>query len=244
MKLTVLGMYAPYPPAGCATSGYLLQGGGTSILLDCGSGVISRLRQFAEIEELSAVILSHLHGDHMADTAILRYMPEYRRRFGQGDGERVVIYAPPEPEAEYGWLCGRETFEVRPVFHGMFAAAGGMACTFFAMRHPYPCYGVRVECEGKVFAFTGDTVMNPNLPALVQNADLLLCDSAFLSRDKTPSSVHLSAAEAAALSRDNGVKRLILTHFLAHYPKGVHLEEARAVFENAEAAEEMYSYLF
>ena len=38
MKLTVLGCYGPYPPAGGACSGYLLEEGGTRVLIDCGNG--------------------------------------------------------------------------------------------------------------------------------------------------------------------------------------------------------------
>ncbi len=246
MKLTVLGIYAPYPPAGGATSGYLLSGGGTNILLDCGSGVVSRLQSFVSIDDIDAVVLSHLHGDHIADIEVLRYMPGYRKSLEGGSKEGLIVYAPDKPEEEYKLLRSVRFFDVMPVYHGMSAAVGGMRLEFFSMEHPYPVFGVRIACEGKTFVYTGDTVMNKNIAPMIRGADMLLCDSSFLSADKAPDSAHLSAAEAARLSLDNGVKRLVLTHRLTHYYAGAdaHLAEARAIYNNCELAEEMRSYEF
>lgn len=241
MRLTALGIYAPYPPAGGATSGYLLSGGGTNMLLDCGSGIVSRLQSFVSLDDIDAVILSHLHGDHIADIGVLRYMPGYRRRFEGGQKEKLIVYAPDTPKEEYGLLRSIRFFDVRPVKHGMTATTGCMHMRFFSMEHPYPCFGVRIECEGKVFAFSGDTVMNANIAPMIKDADLLLCDSSFLSVDRTAESTHLSAAEAAALSRAGGVKRLILTHYAG---ADAHLAEAKAIFGSCELAREMETYEF
>ena len=41
MKLTVLGCNGPYPAAGGACSGYLLETGDTRVLLDCGAGALA-----------------------------------------------------------------------------------------------------------------------------------------------------------------------------------------------------------
>ncbi len=84
MKLTVLGNYAPYAPEGCATSGYLLESAGGKLLLDCGSGVLARLQRFTSPDEIGAVVLTHLHGDHIADMTLLRYALPYRKQFGIG----------------------------------------------------------------------------------------------------------------------------------------------------------------
>lgn len=245
MKLTVLGLYAPYPPAGSATSGYLLSGGGTNIMLDCGSGTVSRLQKFLSIDDIDAVALSHLHGDHMADMMILRYTHGYRRHFGMGEKEGVTVFAPDKPELEYQYLRSVRFFDVRPVSHGMEANVGAMSLKFFKMEHPYPCFGVRVECEGKAFAFSGDTVMNENIAPMIKDADLFLCDSSFLEADRREESSHMSAAQAARLSVENGVKRLILTHRLTHYENAArHLDEAKAIFNNSQLAEEMQTYEF
>lgn len=73
MKLTVIGCYGGFPAAGEATSGYLFESNGFRLLVDCGSGVLSKLQQYIDIEELDAVLLSHYHHDHIADIGPLQY---------------------------------------------------------------------------------------------------------------------------------------------------------------------------
>ena len=76
MKLTVLGTSGPFPRPGSACSGYLLESDNARILLDCGSGVISRLLQICDVSALDAVVLTHLHFDHCSDIGVLRYALE------------------------------------------------------------------------------------------------------------------------------------------------------------------------
>ena len=73
MRLTVLGKYGPFPAPGGATSGYLIEQGDTRVLFDCGSGVLTRLLAQCPLEQLDAVVLSHLHEDHVADMQVLAY---------------------------------------------------------------------------------------------------------------------------------------------------------------------------
>ena len=236
MKLTVLGMYAPYAPAGHATSGYLLEAAGQRLLLDCGSGVLARLQRVAAPEAVDAVVLSHLHGDHIADMTLLRYALPYRKLFGLGGRDRMPVFAPSEPEAEYEMLRAMRPFDITPMVHEMTAQLGDVALEFVELSHAYPVFGVRVRAEGKVFAYTGDTVMCDNACALAHDADLLLCDASFLETDRT--------AQAAALARDNGVKQLVITHRLAHYRCAPHLAEAKAIFRRTRAAREMRRFVF
>lgn len=71
MKVKILGYWGGYPSAGGATAGYLVTTDEGHILLDCGSGVMSKLPAEVKVEDLSGVILSHLHHDHMADLGVL-----------------------------------------------------------------------------------------------------------------------------------------------------------------------------
>ena len=87
MKLTVLGCNGPYPEPGGACSGYLLENGATRVLIDCGTGVLARLTAIMPPEKLDAVILSHLHYDHMSDMLPMIYKL-------QGTGKKLPVYAP------------------------------------------------------------------------------------------------------------------------------------------------------
>ena len=74
MKLTVLGKYGPYPKAGGATTSYLLECGVKKLLIDAGSGSLSRVQEYCALDELDGIILTHLHSDHCSDMFILRYL--------------------------------------------------------------------------------------------------------------------------------------------------------------------------
>ena len=80
MKLTILGNNGPFPAAAGACSGYLLRHNGKNILIDCGNGVLANLQRFIHFEELDAIVLTHLHSDHVSDMNVLRYALQIKRK--------------------------------------------------------------------------------------------------------------------------------------------------------------------
>ena len=67
MHLNVIGSSPAWPNPGGAHSGYLLEAGGRRLLLDCGPGVLSRLRQREGWPRIDAVAITHFHLDHWGD---------------------------------------------------------------------------------------------------------------------------------------------------------------------------------
>jgi len=118
MKLTVLGNYGTFPGAGGACSGYLLQQGNVNILIDCGNGVMSRLQKYCRIEDLDAIVLSHLHRDHTSDMHVLKYAVETKRAYGTMN-RAIEVYAPGTPRAEYKSLTYKNAFKLSTVSGGM-----------------------------------------------------------------------------------------------------------------------------
>ena len=80
MRITVLGKSPSWQDAGGACSGYLIEDGDTRLLLDCGNGVFSKLRQRLDYTELDAVLISHLHADHFLDLVPYSYALTYAPR--------------------------------------------------------------------------------------------------------------------------------------------------------------------
>jgi ribonuclease Z len=72
---------------------------------------------------------------------------------------------------------------------------------------------------GQVFALIMDTRRTPSLLTLARGADLLVIESTFLAADEELADGygHLTAAQAGALARRAGVRRLVLTHFSRRY---------------------------
>lgn len=66
LRLQVLGTSAARPFPGHHTSAVYLSRGGTSVLIDCGEGILTQVPPRALGQRgLDAVCISHLHGDHV-----------------------------------------------------------------------------------------------------------------------------------------------------------------------------------
>ncbi|NUP73568.1 MAG: MBL fold metallo-hydrolase, partial [Sinomonas sp.] len=70
MQLTPLGCLAGMPAGGLASSGYLVETAQTSVLLDAGPGIATRLSATGT-RRLSAVFISHEHTDHILDLLVI-----------------------------------------------------------------------------------------------------------------------------------------------------------------------------
>jgi ribonuclease Z len=92
---------------------------------------------------------------------------------------------------------------------------------------------VSVVRPGQSFAFVMDTGLCDNVYALAEGVDLLVIESTFLNEDKSMAELvgHLTAAQAAAVARESGVRKLVLTHFSQRYQDASRfLDEARPEF--------------
>jgi ribonuclease Z len=91
---------------------------------------------------------------------------------------------------------------------------------------------------GTKLVVIGDTGRTDNLIDQVRDADTLVIEGTFLedNAEEARAFGHLTAARAAALARDNGVRSLILTHISRRYRERDVINEARAVFPNAYVA--------
>ena len=103
MRLTVLGKSPSWQDADGACSGYLIEEDGTTILLDCGNGVFSKLRRYCDYINVDAVLISHLHADHFLDLVPFSYALTYAPRQqsvpvdrwpGTDNPARPKLYAP------------------------------------------------------------------------------------------------------------------------------------------------------
>jgi ribonuclease Z len=86
---------------------------------------------------------------------------------------------------------------------------------------------------GQRFAFVMDTGLCDNVFALAEGADLLVIESTFRAEDADLAAFvgHLTAAQAASVARQSGVRTLVLTHFSQRYQDASRfLDEARTEF--------------
>lgn len=88
--------------------------------------------------------------------------------------------------------------------------------------------------KGQVFAFVMDTRLTDNCFELARGADLLVCESTYLSSEERDarSHGHMTARQAGIVAREANVRRLVLTHFSQRYGSSrPFVEEARSEFD-------------
>ncbi len=230
MYLTVLGCEGPYPSAGHATSGYLLSSdsGKTNIVIDMGSGVLSRLTQITgSIDSIDAVILSHLHFDHMSDMGVFGYMLDFSSL------NSMKLICPGTPASALS-LMSSKFDRYLPDDTKM----GEFDISFIRVKHPVETYAIKVVGDGTCFVYTGDTNICPEISLFADGADLLLADACFQHKDWSASKPHMSARLCGKLAAEANVGELVLTHFRPGSDTEELLDEARAVFPNCRLAEE------
>ncbi len=243
MHLTVLGCYGPYPPAGGACSGYLLQEEGYNLLIDCGNGVLSRLQEHLDFVNLNAVMLSHLHPDHYSDILIMRYGLVMARNSGRRS-EPLKIYAPPEPESEYKRLPYKDNYSIEPVGPGQNFKLGPFNIETESVVHAIPGIAIKIGSASGTLVYSGDTEYFSGLKDFAFGADLFLCEANYLDPDiKANLPNHLSASQAAQIAAGAEVKRLLLTHQHPDRDRELTRIEARQYYPEVELAVESETYV-
>jgi ribonuclease BN (tRNA processing enzyme) len=221
MKLTVVGCSPAWPNPGGAQSGYLLEGPGR-LLLDCGPGVLARLRETYSSNgwpEVDAIAITHFHLDHWGD--LVPWV--WGNMWGLGQTkDRPELWLPPggrEELAAFGTRFGTpdmfaHTFELHEYAEGEPFRAAGLELTALRLPHyTVKTYGFRVSNETTTIAYSGDSGPSERLSELADGVDLFLCEATLAdgASDGLPRG-HLSGDEAVAAFTDSGAKRLLLTH--------------------------------
>lgn len=235
MKLTVLGKYGPYPAVGGATSGYLLETGKSSFVLDMGSGVFSRLEGKIAPEKVDCIIISHFHADHCADLPILGYYLQRLDKAGKIDG-KIKVFCPKSDREICLSISRSKYFDVTFVEEKEYDFRG-LKLRFFKTNHPETCYGVNIANATNAtdatnattatdatdgtgdetsFSYTGDTNVCPAAEELFRRAKVVLADGGLLERDRNDNSPHLSVEKCVEYSNKWGNK-LIISHICPSY---------------------------
>lgn len=248
LELTVLGCAGSHPGVGRACSGYLVQSGGTSLLLDAGNGSTANLQRFVALRELDAVVVSHRHLDHCIDL-IGAY---YALRFDPEVTGRLPLYAAAEVHDLLTSLLSGDTemgfddvFDHTQVGPGDAVRVGPMQLRFAHSVHVAPTVSTRIEVDGRVLVYSGDSAGGPDLVEVARGADLLLCEASWPGEmsDHEPG-IHLTGRGAGAVAREAGVRHLVLTHIAGGTDRAQVLADAREVFDGpVTLADDLQRYL-
>lgn len=216
MRLTILGCAGSFPGPEAACSAYLVEAEGFRLLVDFGSGSLSALQRYAGLHVIDAILVTHLHCDHILDAChyvvVRRYAPE-------GRYPPIPMYAPAGAPDRLAAAYNHDEGPLDDVytFYGLQPGTfpiGPFTVTVDRVNHPVETYGVRLEHGGRVLAYSADTAQCEALDRLAQGADLFLCEASYLDGMQNPPDLHLTGREAGEVATKAGVGRLLLTHLV------------------------------
>lgn len=222
MEMIVLGSGTSVPHPERGSAGYLVRGGGRTILIDAGPGTLQKMAALGiSPAEPDAAAFTHLHLDHTAELAPLLFA---LRNPGIGRTKTLTLLGAPGFRDFYarlrrmygawveplGYSLEIEEIDERPV------SLGGFALRAFPVSHTPQSVAYRVEdpADGKAVVFSGDTDICEGLVDAARGADLAVFECSFPDGRKVEG--HLTPREAGEIASRSGAKRLLLTHF---YPE-------------------------
>jgi ribonuclease BN (tRNA processing enzyme) len=227
VRLKVIGSSPAWPNPGGAHSGYLLESADDRLLLDCGPGVLARLREGEEWPRVNAIAITHFHLDHWGDLVPWVWGSMYRAGNGNAPARPVLwVYDGGREHLEQlGSRLGfpdmfERQFELAEYGDGEpFGAAGFDVMPLRLPHYTLETYGFRVSRDGVTLAYSGDTGPSDRLTELARDADLFVCEATLLrGEDDGLPRGHLSLDEALAAHRDAHARRLLLTHRPSELP--------------------------
>jgi ribonuclease BN (tRNA processing enzyme) len=217
MRLTVVGSSGSFPGPDTSSSCYLVEADGFCMVVDLGNGSLGQLQRYVGVDDIDAVLLSHLHADHCMDV-----LPLYVARTYDPAGRHPVlpVHAPSGAEEHLTHAYGRsDQHRLDACFDFVEWTAGThqvgpFTVTVARVAHPIETWGMRIEHDGTVLAYSADTGPCDALVELSRDADAALYESSFEAGrdDKAPVDLHMTGGQAGQQATAAGAKRLLLTH--------------------------------
>jgi ribonuclease BN (tRNA processing enzyme) len=231
VRITVLGKSPSWQDVDGACSGYLIEEGGTTVLMECGNGVFSKLRKFVDYIDVDAVVVSHLHADHFLDLIPYSYALTYAPRQqpvpvdrwpGTDNPARPALYAPTGAREVFRKIVGtwgnedlvENAFDVHEYDVDSTIEVGELRFRFHAVPHFLPTHAIDVASTngGGRFTYGADCRPTEELVTFARDTDLLMVEATLPRPERTGIRGHLTPDEAGEHGRQAGARRLIITH--------------------------------
>lgn len=215
MKITPIGIWGGYPKANEATSSFLLEHDGFNCLIDCGSGVLSSLKNYVPLEKIDAVVISHYHADHIADIGSLQYS-RLIQFYLNNPSAALPIYGHKYDEENFAKLAYKERTVSIEISEEDIIQIGPFTVSFCRTVHPVYCLAMKFTVSGRSIALTSDTGWRDELVDFAKDADILMSEANLYEEHVGIAEGHMGGSEAGKLAKMAGVKKFILTHLPLH----------------------------
>ena len=196
----------------------LLRGSEGPLLIDCGaSSLIALRRAGVDPSSIRWIVVSHLHGDHFGGLPFMILDGQFSRR-----ELPLVVAGPPgvrervEAAMEVFFpgssgVARRFAVEFVELSEKRSVSVGPATVTAFQVQHPSgaPSYALRVEYDGKVVSYSGDTEWTDSLIGAAREAHLLIAEAYFFEKKVK---YHLDYRTLEEHRSQLGCPRIVLTH--------------------------------
>ncbi len=218
MQLQFMGSGDAFGSGGRFNTCLHLTGARTNSLIDCGASSLVAMKAFGiDRAAIDTILLTHFHADHFGGIPffVLDQQLNVRRT------RPLLIAGPPGLPDWYARAMalafpGERTLpfplELREVNIGQANDVGGLRVTPFPVLHDEragPCLAYRIEAEGKVICYSGDTAWTDTLIDAARGADMFVCECYMYEK---PRKSHMSLSTLRQHLGRIGAKRVILTH--------------------------------
>jgi ribonuclease BN (tRNA processing enzyme) len=230
MNLTIAGCGSGAPDGERVCSGYLVEGEDVVVLLDCGPGVVhSMARHGMPWQNITYLVLSHFHNDHIGDVPYLFFAlkhgvqqpreepltiigPKGTRRMVEnmaqlfGDHMRDpgftlrVREITPAPPGEAAAESAERQLELGPA----------VRLTATRARHTDEALAYRLDSHASSLGYTGDTGYDEDVAAFLKGVDLAICECAL--PDEEAMETHLTPEQLARMAGLMQPGRIVVTH--------------------------------
>ncbi|MDR0482961.1 MAG: MBL fold metallo-hydrolase [Cellulomonadaceae bacterium] len=221
-----------------------------NLVLDLGNGGFAAIQRHINPFDIDAVALTHLHQDHCADLSglyvYLKYHPE-RGSAATGTTVQLPVYGPTAVSERVEEMCGisdgaslGSVYQFWPTRNStpFNVNLGPIHIQPFHMNHTVETFGLRITApsalrpgEIATLAYSGDTDYCHGAVNLARDADVFLCEAAFVEgRDDGMTGVHLTGKRAGRVAAEAQAKSLLLTHIPVWNDPAVTLAEASETY--------------
>jgi ribonuclease BN (tRNA processing enzyme) len=223
MNLTVIGCGTVVPDADHVSSGYHVQTGGLSMLLDCGPGVVHRMAGLGiDWQNLTHLCITHFHNDHIGDIAALFHAWKWGMLPARSVpltllGPRGMKRKLAQLAAAFGDHLSDTKFEltIDEIEPGEQRLLGDVV-HFSAVKTPHTpeSLAFRIDAPDGSLGYTGDTGDSADVGEFMSGVHTLVMECSL--PDSLPIDIHLTPATAARMAALAQPQRLVLTHI---YPQ-------------------------
>src|SRR5512147_3132392 len=161
-------------------------------LIDCGASAMVSLRRFdVDPNTIDSVFLTHLHGDHFGglpffilDAQLVSRRTRPLSIAGPAGTEQRIHAAQEVLFPGSSQVQQRYPIDYIEWANGRPAQIAGLKITPYQVVHASgaPAYALRVEYEGKVITYSGDSEWTDALIAVAQDADLFICEAYYFDK--------------------------------------------------------------